>query len=120
MLQLIGYYVIELTDIDAEITDDVLENAIRAAQEELEEDVFSPTFNALSRKDIEILKAVAQQGDPASVAEILSASEMSNSYFQQYRARLIDAGVVEAPRDGELSITVPYLAEYLKDDKSGL
>lgn len=118
LLQLIGYYVLELTHSENDLTDDVLENAINAAQEELKEDVFSPTLNVLSRKDIEILTAIAQQGAVASVAEVISALGITNNYFQQYRARLIDAGVVEAPRDGELSITVPYLDEYLRSTQS--
>ena len=34
--------------------------------------------------------------------------------FQPYRKRLIEAGVIEAPRRGELVFAVPYLADYLR------
>lgn len=116
LLQLVGYYIVELTAEGDEVASGVLEQAITAARLELIADVFSPTLNALSPRDIEVLRAIAaQKTSPAVVADIRAALGMGNSYFQQYRARLIDAGVVEAPRDGALSITVPYLAEYLNN-----
>ena len=37
-------------------------------------------------------------------------------YAQRPRRRLIDAGVIEEPRRGEVAFAVPYLAEYLHDD----
>lgn len=115
LLQLVGYYLVEFSEAGDIVSDNVIESAVTAAQEELAADVFSPTLNELSRKDIEILHAIARQGDGVvSVSDILEEMSLSNSYFQQYRARLIDAGVVSSPRDGELVITVPYLAEHLR------
>lgn len=115
LLQLIGYYVIELSAEGSTLTDADIESAINAAQVELEADVFQPTLHELSRKDIDVLTAIAYQGDEAVlVKDVLEASRLSNSYFQQYRARLLAAGVVASPRNGELVITVPYLAEYLR------
>lgn len=117
LLQLIGYYLVEFSQPGDAITDDMLENAIAAAQQELEEDVFSPTLNALSRKDIEVLGAIAKnEAGTATVAEIIEHLGVTNSYFQQYRSRLLDAGIVTAPREGELQIVVPYLADYLRDN----
>lgn len=115
LLQLIGYYLVEFSVADDAVSDSAIESAIVAAREELAADVFSPTLNELSRKDVEVLRAIAQQGDGVvPVSSILRETSLSNSYFQQYRARLIDAGVIASPRDGELIITVPYLPEYLR------
>ena len=36
--------------------------------------------------------------------------------IQPYRKRLIEAGVIEAPRRGELVFAVHYLSEYLLKD----
>jgi hypothetical protein len=36
--------------------------------------------------------------------------------LQPYRKRLLEAGVIEAPRRGELVFAVPYLAEYLLNE----
>ena len=115
LLQLIGYYTIELSSEGITLSDEQIENAISAAQAELEADVFQPTLHELSRKDIEVLTALANLGDDAVlVKDVLETSGLSNSYFQQYRARLLEAGVVASPRNGELVITVPYLAEFLR------
>jgi len=34
--------------------------------------------------------------------------------LQPYRKRLIDAGVIESPKRGELVFAVPYLADFLR------
>ncbi len=77
---------------------------------DLEEDVFAPTLAALSAKDVYVLKAIAQEGGlDVPVSRVIESLKVSNSYFQQYRSRLIDAGVIESPREGIISITIPYL-----------
>lgn len=40
--------------------------------------------------------------------------KVTPDYAQKYRKRLIDAGVIEAPRRGYVSFAVPYLADYLR------
>jgi hypothetical protein len=46
--------------------------------------------------------------------EILGSKWVTNN--GSFRKRLIDAGVIESPRRGELVFAVPYLLEYLKSD----
>lgn len=117
LLQLVGYYIMEMAGEGETLTDAGLDAAIAAAQRELETDVFAPTLNILSDRDLDTLRAVAMQsgksGRHARVADVRIQLGMSNSYFQQYRARLLDAGVLDAPREGVLEIAVPYLTEYL-------
>ena len=36
--------------------------------------------------------------------------------IQPYRKRLLEAGIIEAPRRGELVFAVPYLSEYLLNE----
>lgn len=116
LLQLIGYYIIEFTAPGDDVTDEVLEKAIATANMELEADVFAPSLSSLSRRDLEILQAIAVIGDTnVSVQEVIKNLGISNSYFQQYRARLIKAGVLDTPRDGEVEISVPYLGRYLRE-----
>ena len=120
LLQLIGYYLIEFSE-EGPVSDHIVESALVAAQEDLAADVFLPTLNELSRKDIEVLRAIAQQKDEVvAVGDILNATGLSNSYFQQYRARLLVAAVVASTRDGELTITVPYIAEHLREENTSL
>lgn len=115
LLQLVGYYLVEFTSEGDEISEDALEKAITASRMDLVEDVFSPTLNELSQTDIMVLKSIARRGESASVSDVISDLEVDNSYFQQYRARLLDSKVISAPRDGVVEISVPYLAEYLTE-----
>lgn len=117
LLQLIGYYIIEYSKNESILSDDMFASALESARMDLEEDVFAPTLAALSAKDVYVLKAIAQEGGlGVPVSRVIESLEVSNSYFQQYRSRLIDAGVIESPREGIISITIPYLGEYLKSD----
>lgn len=115
LLQLIGFYVVEFTAEGDTVDDLVLEKAIAASREDLIEDVFSPTLNRLSEMDVTVLRAIAKQGDVAKVSEVIAELGVNNSYFQQYRARLIDSRVIESPREGVVEISVPYLGDYLAE-----
>jgi hypothetical protein len=37
------------------------------------------------------------------------------NYASQYRARLIEAGVIESAGHGRVTFTVPYLRDYLRE-----
>lgn len=115
LLQLVGYLLIEETKDGDEITDSLVDIVASDAQEYLARNVFSPTLNALSPKDRDFLSAIAHEGDRASISSVEKRLNITNRYSQQYRKRLIDAGVVASPQRGMLEITVPYLAEYLRD-----
>ena len=56
---------------------------------------------------------MARQGDVVTTAKLQTALGDNGPAIQPYRKRLIDAGVIEAPRRGELVFAVPYLADYL-------
>lgn len=114
LLQLIGYYVIEFSKEGDTLSDSLLDSAIVASRKELERDVFLPTLSPLSQKDIEVLSSIARLGGIAvPVSSVLADLGIENNYFQQYRSRLLDTGIVASPREGLLDITVPYLAEHL-------
>lgn len=68
----------------------------------------------LSRADVAFLESMAQDDGPSRVSDIQQRLGVSQGSVQSYRKRLIDAGVVMAPRRGELSFVVPTLADYLR------
>lgn len=51
------------------------------------------------------------------MADVAQRMGVKSDYAQKYRRRLIDAGVIEAPRRGEVSFAVPYLADYLRTER---
>lgn len=88
--------------------------ALVTAYESMGDNVFEPILKPLSDNDIKFLYAMAEDEGESRVSDICTRMKKSNSYVQPYRARLIDAGIIEAPRSGSVTFAVPYMLEYLK------
>ena len=115
LMQLIGYYVMQYTEEGGTVDATIMDKAERSAMGDMENNVFKPILNPLSDNDKVFLKAMARQGEAASTAKLHAALGKTGPALQPYRKRLLDAGVIEAPRRGELVFAVPYLAEYLRN-----
>lgn len=115
LMQLIGYYVIQYTKDSGTVDKAVMDKAEKAAMGDMEDNVFKPILSPLSDNDKFFLKAMAQQGSTATIAKLQAALGKKGPAIQPYRKRLLDAGVIEAPRRGELVFAVPYLADYLRN-----
>ena len=113
LMQLIGYYVIQYTPERGVVTDSIMDKAEKAAMGDMEKNVFEPILNPLSDNDKIFLKALARCGGTVTTAKLQAELGRKGPAIQPYRKRLIEAGVIEAPRRGELVFAVPYLAEYL-------
>ncbi len=118
LMQLIGYYVIQYTQEEATVTTSVMDKAEKAAQSDMEDNVFKPILNPLSDNDKVFLRALARCGGTVTTAKLQAALGKKGPAIQPYRKRLLEAGVIEAPRRGELVFAVPYLAEYLLSDSA--
>ena len=114
LMQLVGYYITQYTKPGQTLDDSHLQLAVNAARQDMEQNVFKPLLAPLSAKDLDFLKAMAMDYDISKSSDIAERMNKSNSYIQPYRARLIDAGIIESPRKGELVFAVPYLADYLR------
>lgn len=114
MMQLLGYYIVQFTRTSHAIDEDTLRKAGEAAIEDMENNVFLPILSPLSDSDRFYLQAMAEQGEIISVPKLMEKLGNKAPSFQQYRRRLIDAGIVESPRRGELVFAVPHLAEYMR------
>ena len=113
LMQLIGYYIIQYTPEDTLLTDTIMDKAEKAATLDLEDNVFKPILNPLSDNDKIFLKALARCGGIVTTAKLQAALGKKGPAIQPYRKRLLEAGVIEAPRRGEMNFAVPYLADYL-------
>lgn len=117
LMQLIGYYIIQFTEDGGTVDCAIFDKAGQAAMEDMENNVFKPILTPLSDNDKLFLKAMARNGGTVTTAQLQEALGENGPAIQPYRKRLIEAGVIEAPRRGELVFAVPYLADYLaKDD----
>lgn len=113
LMQLIGYYVIQYTPENGTVTDTIMDKAEKAALRDMEDNVFKPIMAPLSDNDKVFLKALARCGGTVTTAKLRAMLGKKGPAIQPYRKRLIEAGVIEAPRRGELVFAVPYLSEYL-------
>lgn len=115
LMQLIGYYIIQYTPKGGTIDDVVLDKSEKAAMGDMEDNVFKPILAPLSDNDKIFLRALARCGGTVSTSKLQAALGKKGPAIQPYRKRLIEAGVIEAPRRGELLFAVPYLSDYLRD-----
>ena len=113
LMQLIGYYVIQYTPEKGTVTDTIMDKAEKAALRDMEDNVFKPIMTPLSDNDKIFLQALARCGGTVTTAKLQAMLGKKGPAIQPYRKRLIEAGVIEAPRRGELVFAVPYLSEYL-------
>lgn len=113
LMQLIGYYIIQYTPVGSEVSATIMEKVVKAAMKDLDDNVFKPILAPLSDNDREFLSAMARCGETVTTAKLQAELGKNGPAIQPYRKRLLDAGVIEAPRRGELVFAVPYLAEYL-------
>ena len=113
LMQLIGYYLIQYTPEGGVVTDIIMDKAEKAAMKDLEDNVFKPILAPLSDNDRFFLQTMARCGDIVTTANLQAKLGKIGPAIQPYRKRLIEAGVIEAPRRGELVFAVPYLSDYL-------
>lgn len=116
LMQLIGYYVIQYTPVGDVVTEAIMGKAEKAAMGDMEDNVFKPILAPLSNNDQIFLIAMACIGGTVTTAKLQTVLGENGPAIQPYRKRLIEAGVIEAPRRGELEFAAPYLSEYLLDE----
>ena len=114
MMQLIGHNMTLYASDDGKLTKIAFKEAISTAKETFQNDICKTTLQPLSETDIQFLQAMRDEPEACKIADIISRMGVTRDFAQQYRRRLLDAGVIETVRRGTVRIAVPYLAEYLK------
>lgn len=89
----------------------------KAAMKDMEDNVFKPILTPLSDNDIVFLRAMARCNGTVTTSKLQAELGKRGPAIQPYRKRLIEAGVIEAPRRGELLFAVPYLADFLLSER---
>ena len=112
LMQLIGHYIVSYA-YDGRVDRRTLDDALASADEEFENDVCATTLAGLSSQDRSYLVAMAELGDTCRSAEVARHMGVTPDYAQQYRRRLLDAGVITAPFRGTVRFCVPHLGDYL-------
>lgn len=77
----------------------------------LEDNVYSLIWHSLSKKDKEILIAIAE--DKTEVNSIREATNITNSALQVYKNRLSKAGLIDSKTRGKITLALPRFKEYI-------
>lgn len=113
LMQLMGYYLTRFSEPSGTINENVLKKAEESSRRDLEDNVFKPIMAPLSDNDRLFLRAMAALGDAVSIDRLKEELGAKASSVQTYRKRMLEAGIIEAPRRGELVFAIPHLREYL-------
>lgn len=117
LLQLVGHNIVSYSGDSGMVDEAILREAVDSAIHDFKNDICKTSLSALSDMDVSFLKAVAKLDSPAKMNDISNLIGKSSDYTQKYRTRLLDAGIIEAPARGMVSIAVPYLEDYLTESE---
>jgi DNA-binding MarR family transcriptional regulator len=113
LLQLVGYHVLRVLGDAPEMTATAVALAAGNARRDLADTVYAPALRGLSETDKRFLAAMAVDSGPSRVRDIRQRTGMTKANAQQYRARLIAAGLITPSARGEVEFVLPYLNDYL-------
>jgi len=77
--------------------------------------IFEPALADLSDIDRTFLTVMAQDDGPSRMSDICVRLNVTANFGSQYRLRLIEAGLIEGVRHGEVDFVQPLLREYLRE-----
>lgn len=115
LIQLIGYHLWQLAEtIDAPLTAEDVDLAVSAAHRRNTRVVIEAALATVSPKDLDFLRAMSEDDVPATTADIGRRLENKKNTIGNYRARLIDAGLIQPAGRGRLDFAIPGLREHLR------
>lgn len=112
-MQLIGHYIAKYSGSDGKITNLQLAHALQKATAEYKDGVCIAVADSLT--DLERDFIASMNRGNTGISEIIRRMEIKPDLANNYRRRLLDAGILESPKRGQLICTVPELVEYLKE-----
>ncbi|MDR1790675.1 MAG: ATP-binding protein [Propionibacteriaceae bacterium] len=114
LLQLIGYYLLEFTGADSEISSATVDLAINTSRTAMVDGIFTPSLSPLSKRDREFLEAMSLDDETSDIADITQRLGVTAASAQQTRRRLIASGVIIPSGTGQLQYALPYLGPFFR------
>jgi hypothetical protein len=115
MIQLVGYHIWRQSPDARAISGEDVAAGIAAAKRRLGAAIHSVSLRDLSEVDRTFLAYMAVGKTPVTMAEMIERMNVSKGYANAYKARLVEAGVVETVARGKIDFSIPYLKDYLAD-----
>ena len=117
LMQLIGHYLTLSASDDGVLMEKNYKRALELAKQEFISDICETTLAPLSARDIDFLRAMAQDDRESSVKAIAARLGVDASYTQRYKTRLSQAGIITQKRRGFVEFAVPYIRDYLRSEE---
>ena len=114
LMQLIGHHITLFASDDGCLSEKAFREAMAVAKDTFRNDICKTSLQPLSDTDIRFLRAMTKDVKESNMSDIASRMGVTKDYAQQYRRRLLDAGIIETVRRGSVRMAIPYLAEYLQ------
>jgi len=115
LIQLVGYHLWQVAETAAgQLQPEHVQMAISAARRRNTRMVIGAALAAATPKDLEFLRAMADDDGPSRTADIGQRLGDARNTIGNYRARLIDAGLIESAGHGLVSFAIPGLRNYLR------
>jgi hypothetical protein len=119
LIQLVGFHIWRQHPESRLISSADVDAGIEGARRRLGATVHEASLADLSPVDRAFLVAMSQDATPSRLGAIADRMGVDRNYASQYRARLIDAGIIETAGHGLVAFTVPYLRDYLREQAPG-
>ena len=115
LIQLVGYHLWQVAEAaPAPLEAQQIELAVSAARRRNTRMVIGAALAAATPKDLEFLRAMAEDDGPSRTADIGHRLDNARNTIGNYRARLIDAGLIEPAGHGLVEFAIPGLREHLR------
>ena len=115
LIQLIGYFLWKEAERGAGVVDrDSAERAVEAALKRNIRMVVGPAISKASDRDMDYLRAMSFDNGASSTAAVAQRMKASLQLAANYRARLIEAGLIEPAGRGVVRYSIPGLREHLR------
>ena len=115
MLQQIGYHAWRsISDPSQGITTDTVPVAVRLAREAMVNQVFRPDWARLGPLERRALLAMTGDDGPTITGDLRARLGMTSPTWASYRRKLLDAGVVVAPRWGQIDFAHEPMRQWLR------
>ena len=113
MIQLVGYRVWEWGEEHEVLSMEDAEKGVDFARREFDDRILGPSFYEMSSGDRAFAKAMLEDEEYSTVADIARRMGRGNSYAAQYKRRLLEQGVIEEGYDKSVRFALPGMREFV-------
>lgn len=114
LVQLIGDQAWRNASDRVDITDQDVAVAVKTSRGLMFDQVHGPTFDQLSGREREFVKAMSLDEGDSAIRTIADRMEISAKNAGVFRIRLLAQGVIEAPERGRLRFAIPFSRDYFR------